>query len=195
MNLRGWTTQSTSVPHELRRLYKVPKSSRKFEPAFDRFRSSAEYEEITDNLSGVELEEFIGFLDEVRSPPRHPSHHSDCNQALEVENLSLGLFQKALHDLWTICGKRGVLPKPYIISEGLSRMGETEFASGGYANVWEGRLVEGDPDPRRVCIKVIKVAVNDGEEGRSDIEKVRKLPSLPPGSFAQFTVTRDFTGR
>ena len=97
---------------------------------------------------------------------------------LGVENLSPGLFQKALHGLWTICGKRGVLHKPYIISEGLSRMGEKEFASGGYANVWEGSLVEGDPDPRRVCIKVVKVAISDGEEGRSDIRKVRNSLSL-----------------
>ena len=95
-----------------------------------------------------------------------------------MENLSPVLFQKALHSLWTLCGKRGVVHKPYVISEGLSRIGEKEFASGGYANVWEGRLVEGSPDPRRVCIKVVKIAINDGDEGRSDIRKVCNSLSL-----------------
>ena len=103
---------------------------------------------------------------------------------LGVENLSPGLFQKALHSLWAICGKRGVLHKPYIISEGLLRTGEKEFASGGYANVWEGNLVEGDRDPRRVCIKVVKVAISDGEEGRSDIRKVCNPARLLSCSFA-----------
>jgi len=97
---------------------------------------------------------------------------------LGVENLSPGSFQKALHSLWTICGKRGVLHKPYVISEGLSRIGEKEFASGGYANVWEGRLVKGNSDPRRVCIKVVKIAISDGNEGRRDIRKVRNSLSL-----------------
>lgn len=61
---------STSVPCQLRRLYKTPKSSREFEPAFDKFYGSAEYERITDNLDGAELEEFISFLDEVRLSPQ-----------------------------------------------------------------------------------------------------------------------------
>jgi len=67
-NLHKEAAHPTSVPHQLHGLYRIHKSSREFEPAFDRFHSSPEYEEITDNLDGAELEEFISFLDEVRSP-------------------------------------------------------------------------------------------------------------------------------
>ena len=77
MNPCKGATHPTSVPRQLRRLYRIPKASRKFEPAFDRFCDDTEYEGITDNLGGVELEDFIGFLDEVRSSPYHPSYHSD----------------------------------------------------------------------------------------------------------------------
>ena len=112
---------------------------------------------------------------------------------LQVEDLSPGLFQKVLYGLWSICGKRGVLPESYMIQEGLSRT--KEFASGGYANVWEGRLVGGNSGSRRVCIKAIKIAVNDGEGGRSNIEKVSGSPSVLPGSFTQSAVARYFMRR
>jgi len=77
MDLYKGATHSTSVHHRLSRLYRIPKSSQGFESAFDRFYSSAGYEQTTDNLDGVELEEFISFLDEVRSPPRHQDHLPD----------------------------------------------------------------------------------------------------------------------
>ena len=98
---------------------------------------------------------------------------------LEIKNVNPGLFNRALHSLWTICGKREVLPRPYIIPEGLSRTSEKEFASGGYSNVWRGTLVRAGLHPRRVCIKIAKVAVSDREEARNDIEKVRNSPSPP----------------
>jgi hypothetical protein len=71
MSLCKGTAHSTSVPRQLRRLYKIPKSSRRFEPAFERFYGSVEYEEITDKLDGVGLEEFISFLDEVSHDVLH----------------------------------------------------------------------------------------------------------------------------
>jgi hypothetical protein len=114
---------------------------------------------------------------------------------LRIENLSPGLFQKALYGLWSTCGKRGVLPKSHIISEGLSRTGEKEFASGGYANVWKGELVERNSNPRRVCIKAMKIAVRDGEGERNSIEKVGNSPSSLPSSFTQFKATRRFMRR
>lgn len=101
---------------------------------------------------------------------------------LQVENLSPELFQRALHSLRCICGKRGVLPKSYVISEGLSRTGEREFASGGYAGVWKGQFVEMNSNPKTVCIKAIKVAIRD-ERGWGDIDKVGNYPSFLLGSF------------
>ena len=76
-----------------------------------------------------------------------------------------------------------------MISEGLSRTGEKEFASGGYAGVWEGKLVERNSNPRTVCIKAIKVTVRDG---RSSIEKVGSSASLLPGSLTQPMAARNF---
>ena len=57
----------TPVPHQLHSLYQIPESSQKIGPTFARLCNSDEYEEITGNLDGVDLEEFIDFLDEVRS--------------------------------------------------------------------------------------------------------------------------------
>jgi hypothetical protein len=177
-----------SVPRQLRRLYKVPKSSRKFEPAFDGFYGSVEYEEITNNLDDAELGDFIDFLDEVRRPSPFSGHHSDrsINQVLQVENLRPGLFQKALHSLWSICGGRGVLPRSHMISEGLSKTDGKQFASGGYADVWKGELVGVNSKSRNVCIKAMKVAVRDVEGGRSNIEKV----SDPPFSWPIHSINR-----
>jgi len=71
-----------------------------------------------------------------------------------------------------------VLPKSHIISGGLSRTGDRDFASGGYANIWKGKLVERDTYTKRICIKAIKVTVKDGAGGRRNIEKVGDSPSV-----------------
>lgn len=79
-----------------------------------------------------------------------------------------------------------MLPKSYIISEGLSRTGGKDFASGGFANIWKGKLIERDSNPRSprmVCIKAIKITARSGEAERNDIEKVCNSPSVPPDSF------------
>ena len=68
--------------------------------------------------------------------------------------------------------------------------GGREFASGGYARIWRGELVERNSSPREVCIKAITFRVNDGEGARSDIEKVDNSPSLLPGLFTQFITIR-----
>lgn len=68
MNVGGSTAHSTSVPNQLRRLYRIPKTSQKFGPALEQFFGNAECENIVDNLDDAELEKFIDFLDEVRRP-------------------------------------------------------------------------------------------------------------------------------
>lgn len=108
---------------------------------------------------------------------------------LQVENLSPELFQKALYGLRTICGKRRVLPRSYIISEGLSRTGEKAIAAGGYADVWQGEFMGRNAG---VCIKAIRVTVM---EERREIEKVCNSSSFSPSSFTQLTATRYFTRR
>lgn len=95
------------------------------------------------------------------------------DQLLKDRNLSTDLFHKALHALWSICGKRGVLPRSHVISEGVSRKDKKPFASGGFADVRRGELVDKDSNRRRVCLKVIKVATRDEGKGRRESEKVR----------------------
>ena len=85
MGLCKGTYCSTPVLRQLRGLYKIPITSRKFEPAFDRFYSNTEYERITENLDNVELEEFIGFLDEVRCSLHHLD--SDFNHQVRCYRL------------------------------------------------------------------------------------------------------------
>jgi hypothetical protein len=106
--------------------------------------------------------------------------------------LSTNLFQQALHALWSVCGKRGVLPSSYIISEGVSRKDKKGFASGGFADVWKGELVERNFNRRKVCLKTIKVTVKDGQKGRKSNEKVGELPSFRAVPLTQFTPHQAF---
>ena len=66
-----------AVPRRVRKLYKIPKLSQKFETAFNQFYDNAEQEGVVDDLHGAELEEFLGFLDEVRHYSHHKGHRSD----------------------------------------------------------------------------------------------------------------------
>lgn len=68
MDLRNGTAHSTSVSSQIHYLHKTPKASRKFEQALDTFLANTERDSVVDNIRDVELEEFIDFLDEVRSP-------------------------------------------------------------------------------------------------------------------------------
>lgn len=97
--------------------------------------------------------------------------------------MNTDMFQKALHSLWSICGKRRVLPRSYILSERVLRKGRNQLASGGFANVWMGELVEKNFCRRNVCLKAIKVATKEGETGRKDSEKVRDSPFFWAGLF------------
>jgi len=77
MDIRRRTTHSTSLSSDLHHLYKIPKTSRSFEPALGRFLGNAELESFVGSLHDVELEEFIDFLDEVRRFAYRPSYCFD----------------------------------------------------------------------------------------------------------------------
>lgn len=59
-------------------------------------------------------------------------------------------------------------------------MDDTEIASGGFASIRRGVFTESSssPDARSVCIKMMKVTVKDGTEGRCNVEKVGGTPFL-----------------
>ena len=100
---------------------------------------------------------------------------------LQLDELNIELFRKVLYTLWCTCGKRRVLPRPYLFQEELLKTDNVEIASGGFASVRKGELKENgsSSNSKSVCIKVIKVAEKNGEEGRGKIEKVSRAPSLP----------------
>jgi serine/threonine protein kinase len=61
-----------------------------------------------------------------------------------------------LRKLRAICGHHTTLPSSHIISGDLTKIGESPTAFGGFADVWQG-----DQGGKRVCIKVLRIALND----------------------------------
>lgn len=65
-------------------------------------------------------------------------------------------FQQCLRKLQAICGHHMILPHSHTITGDLSRTGESAFAYGGFADVWEG-----DHAGNKVCIKALRVSIYD----------------------------------
>ena len=78
-----------------------------------------------------------------------------------------------------------------MISESALRADEEDFASGGFADVRRGELMEKNSGRRRVCLKRIKLAAQEGEEGRMNREKVINPPSLDGRSVIRLTAGRN----
>ena len=72
-------------------------------------------------------------------------------QAVETPNIDLDLRRKIVHVLRRVCGSRIILPRSCVLSDGISKEGDIEFASGGFAGVWVGRH-----NGNRVCIKAFR---------------------------------------
>ena len=65
--------------------------------------------------------------------------------------MPLDLRRKSVRILGKVCGSQAILPCSCIISENISKEGDTKFASGGFADVWKGRH-----NGNRVCIKAFR---------------------------------------
>jgi hypothetical protein len=63
------------------------------------------------------------------------------------------------------------LPASHLLSKGFEKVGDSPRASGGFADVWEGRY-----NGQMVAIKILKRNMTDDAQ---KVEKVR-LPHLPP---------------
>lgn len=111
---------------------------------------------------------------------------------LQLEGLNPELFRKVLHSLWSTCSRRGILPRGYIISEGLSTLGDIPLASGGYANIWVGELTR-NSGLKKVCIKRMKVPTRNGPENVVKVEKVSHFTL--PGLLLRLTYSRLGTRR
>ena len=56
-----------------------------------------------------------------------------------------------------------------------------ETASGGFASIRKGVLMEDNSgsNSKSVCVKAMKITEKNGDEGRSNIEKVSHAPLSP----------------
>ena len=52
--------------------------------------------------------------------------------------MDLDLRRKSVCILRRVCGSQSILPRSCILSENISKKGDTAFASGGFTDVWKG---------------------------------------------------------
>ncbi|KAF9645010.1 kinase-like protein [Thelephora ganbajun] len=118
-----------------------------------------EDEQYSSTLEGAELTRLVDFLDDVRSfPPVSPPAANQSPQALCSIHTSDDVFRRCLRKLRAICGCHSILPSSHIIRGDLKRIGDGAIAFGGFADVWQG-----SHDGKRVCIKVLRISLNDDE--------------------------------
>ena len=123
------------------------------------------------DLQGSDLIRLVDFLDKVRVPPSASLRLTEqTSQALTIIPTADDVSRLCLHKLQAICSHHGVLPSSLIIAGGLTKVGDYAFASGGFADVWEGMH-----DNTKVCIKCPRITTRD----RQDIEKVNDLHGAP----------------
>ena len=158
----------------LQRLYSLDTSS----PDFSRYLSHLIQSDGEDHylldLKGPRLTRLVDFLDKVRVPPSAFLQLTEAPQALAIIPTADDVSRSCLHKLQAICSHHGVLPSSHIISGGLTKLGDYPVASGGFADVWEGKHKK-----TKVCIKCPRINTRD----RQDIEKVNDLHGTPIPRF------------
>jgi serine/threonine protein kinase len=60
------------------------------------------------------------------------------DQAMHSTQAHPGIVEKFHRTLIKTCGQTGLLPSSYMLSEGLTKIGNLPIASGGFADVWKG---------------------------------------------------------
>lgn len=159
----------------LQQLHRLDKPSPDFHDQLCNILYGEEYVQCVPNLQNDDAVWLIDYLDTVRC---HVAlSHSLLNQTQVLDDLdppSPG-FRKCLRALKTICGTRAILPSSYTTSSHRLNIGPEPFASGGYGDVYKGTL-----DGRRVCIKRVRVYIQDGPRKAA---RVRFL-TLPLSPFA-----------
>ena len=148
-----------SASEVLQRLYSLDTSSPDFLRVLYGLIRRDEDEQYSSSLEGEELARLVDFLDDVRSlPPAFRSVANQITQALGTIPTSDDVFRQCLRKLRAICGHHTTLPSSHTICGDLARIGESPIAFGGFADVWQGTH-----GGRGVCIKVLRVSLNDDE--------------------------------
>lgn len=149
----------------LQQLYSLEPSSPDFLRVLYGLIRHDEDEQYSSSLKGSELSRLVDFLDSVRplSSVFHPILKRSL-QSLDKISTSDDVFRQCLRKLRAICGCHTTLPTSHIVSGDLTKVGEHPIAFGGFADVWEGNL-----GGSRVCVKVLRVTMNDDQS----VTKVR----------------------
>jgi len=148
----------------LDRLYSLDPSSLDFSHNLHSLIRHDEQEQYLTSLQGPQLAQLVDFLDAVRA-----LHLAFCPltkriaQTLGAISADDDLSRQCLHKLQAICVRHAILPSPYIISRGITRVGRDPIALGGIANVWEGTY-----RGKRVLIRSLKIPLS----GDQTIKKV-----------------------
>lgn len=148
-----------SAPKVLQHLYSLDTSSPDFLRVLYGLIRHDEDEQYSSSLQGLELARLVDFLDNVR-----PLRLSFCPvtertlQALGAIPTTDDVFRQCLRKLRAICGCHTTLPSSHIVSGDLTRLGDHPIAFGGFADVWEGTM-----GGRKVCVKALRVSLNDDQ--------------------------------
>ena len=141
----------------LQQLYALETSSPDFLRVLYTWIRRDDDEQYSNGLEGGELTRLVDFLDSVC--PLSPTSSPLTNKTFKVLgsiSISDEVFRQCLRKLRTICGYHTILPSSHIISGDLVRTGESAFAHGGFADIWEG-----DHGGKKVCIKVLRLSLPD----------------------------------
>ena len=141
----------------LRQLYSVEPSSPDLLRVLYALIRIDENEQYSSDLEEEELTRLVDFLDNVRIvflAPRPITN--EISKALFFVDTSDDIFRRCLRKFQSLHNSHTTKQPSHIISGDLTRIGESAIAYGGFADVWQG-----DQGGKRVCIKVLRIPLND----------------------------------
>ena len=143
------------------RRHELSKSSPEFQRALGSFYDSTEYKNCVTRLHDAALDEFINFLDDVRSQMFVAcvirSRILTNVQVLNTQGLPQELFERTLNKLREACSYRSIFPGSLVVSSEISGLTTNPHATGEDVTTWKGKLnLRGDSNVRiDVCVKTI----------------------------------------
>ena len=143
----------------LQHLYSLDTSSPDLPRLLDGLIWHDDQEQYSSTLRGSELARLVDFLDKARVVPM--AFRPVTNRTLQVFGVvptTDEVSRRCLQKLQAICGHHTTLPSSYTISGLLTRVGSAPIAFGGSADLWEGTH-----DGGNVCVKTLRVSLNDGQ--------------------------------
>ena len=138
---------------------------REFPNALTTMLASQEGMNTAVSLQGDDVLALVDILDQVGREIIIGAPFDHIGQAFEAPNMQIDLRRKSVRTLRRVCGSQTILPRSCILSENISKEGDTPFASGGFTDVWKGRH-----NGNRVCIKTLPAYT---AENPSKIKQVR----------------------